>query len=64
MDEFATIFKEARLAIGLSQQKLSDLTEIPLRTIQDWEGKKRTPPPYVARLVLAELNRIAGEKQD
>lgn len=64
MDEFATTFKSARLAAGLTQQKLSDLTEIPKRTIEEWEGGRRKPPAYVARLVLAELNRLAQQKQD
>lgn len=64
MDEFKDTFKEARLAAGLTQQKLSDLTEIPKRTIEEWEGGRRNPPPYVQRLVLAELKRIAKEKQD
>ena len=64
MDEFKDTFKEARLAAGLTQQAMADLFEMPKRTIENWEAGKRTPPPYVARLVLAELKRIAGEKQD
>lgn len=64
MDEFKDTFKEARLAAGLTQQAMADLFEMPKRTIENWEAGKRTPPPYVQRLVLAELKRIAKEKQD
>ena len=64
MDEFKDTIKEARLTAGLTQQAMADLFEIPKRTIENWEAGKRNPPPYVARLVLAELKRIAEEKQD
>ncbi len=64
MDEFKDTFREARLAAGLTQQAMADLFEMPKRTIENWEAGKRTPPPYVQRLVLAELKRIAKEKQD
>ena len=33
--------KDARIAAGLSQKKMSQILEIPVRTIQDWEGGKR-----------------------
>lgn len=51
--------KEARLAAGLTQQQMSDILEIPKRTIQDWEAGKRKCPSYVERLVLKELREIA-----
>ena len=50
--------KEARLTTGLSQQQMSDVMEIPIRTIQDWESGRRKCPPYVERLVIKELNEI------
>lgn len=34
---------------------------IPKRTIGDWETGKRTPPTYVEKLVIRELERIATE---
>lgn len=55
-------FKEARLAADLTQQQMADLMEIPLRTIQDWERDRRTPPPYVRRFVLNELKLMAESK--
>lgn len=51
--------KEARLAAGLSQQKMSDIMGIPKRTIENWETGQRTPPEWAERLVIAELERIA-----
>jgi len=49
-------------AAGLTQKTMSELMEIPFRTIQDWEAGKRTPPPYVRRFVLNELKDIENGK--
>lgn len=56
-------FKEARMEAGLTQQQMADLMEIPLRTIQDWERERRSPPPYVRRFVLNELAELAAQKK-
>lgn len=53
--------KEARKKAGLTQAQMSELLEIPKRTIGDWETGKRKPPAYVERLVIRELERIAKE---
>lgn len=54
--------KDARLALGWSQQKMSDELEIPKRTIQDWETVKRTPPVYVEKLerIIDNKNLFSG----
>ena len=36
---------------GLSLRALSQRYGIPYRTIQDWALGRRTPPPYVLRLL-------------
>lgn len=54
--------KEARLNAGLTQQAMSDLMEIPKRTIEDWENNKRECPPYIERLIIKELTEIANNK--
>lgn len=54
-----TTIKEARLSAGLTQARMSEILEIPKRTIGDWETGKRTPPTYVEKLVIRELERIA-----
>lgn len=51
--------KEARLLAGISQASMSKMLDIPKRTIEAWETGVRNPPPYVEKLVVAELNRIA-----
>lgn len=51
--------KEARLNAGLTQARMSEILEIPKRTIGDWETGTRKPPAYVERLVIRELERIA-----
>ncbi len=60
--EYKDEIKELRVSMGLSQQKLSDLLEIPLRTIEAWERGLRVPPDYVQRLVLKEMRRIKDEQ--
>lgn len=56
-----TTIKDARLNAGLTQAKMSEVFEIPKRTIENWETGKRTPPTYVEKLVIRELERIATE---
>lgn len=51
--------KIARKRADLTQQEMSELLDIPVRTIQDWESGRRKPPSYVEKLVINELNRIA-----
>ena len=53
--------KEARLKAGLTQQEMSDLLEIPKRTIEEWEGGRRKCPEYTKKLILRDL-RDRGEK--
>lgn len=43
--------KELRTLTGLSQSAFSKKYNIPIRTIQDWEGEKRIPPEYVIELL-------------
>ena len=50
--------KDARIAAGLSQKKMSQILEIPVRTIQDWEGGKRQPPVYVEKLIIEKLEKL------
>ena len=48
--------KEARLKLNLTQQQLADLTGIPFRTIQNWEGGQRKCPEYVEKLLIFYLD--------
>lgn len=58
---FAERLKEARASAGMTQQAMADRTLIPKRTIEDWESGRRTPPPYVQRFVLNELESLKNE---
>lgn len=61
---FAEKLKQARAATGMSQQGMADKMLIPKRTIEDWERGKSTPPPYVQRFVLNELEGLRIEKEE
>lgn len=58
METFAEKLRAARKAAKLSQQGMADRTLIPRRTLQDWEREVATPPPYVQRFVLNELEGL------
>ncbi len=55
--------KDERLNAGLTQQQMSDIMEIPKRTIENWESGLRKCPPYVERLIIKELREIASKNQ-
>lgn len=52
-------FKAARKVAGLTQETCAARIGVPVRTIENWEAGSRTPPDYVQRLVLEEMDRIA-----
>ena len=47
MDTANTI-KELRESIGMSRKEFSEHTGIPVRTLEDWEAARRTPPEYIS----------------
>jgi predicted nucleotidyltransferase len=51
------IIKEARAEYKLTQKELSEITDIPLRTIENWESGKRTPSPWVEKMVYNYLKQ-------
>ena len=58
MTDFAEKLKTARKTAGLTQQGMADRMLIPKRSIENWETGERTPPPYVQRFVLNELESL------
>ena len=59
MNEIGYDIKSLRLKMKMTQKELCEACfDIPLRTIQDWESGKRTPPPYVVKLISARLNQL------
>lgn len=51
----AKIIKELREQTGMNRREFSEYTKIPVRTLEDWEAGKRTPPEYVPRLLHYQL---------
>ena len=63
----ANTIKELRESIGMSRKEFSEHTGIPVRTLEDWEAARRTPPEYIPRLIAyqlkyEELVKERGEK--
>ena len=54
MDTANTI-KELRESIGMSRKEFSEHTGIPVRTLEDWEAARRTPPEYIPRQIAYQL---------
>lgn len=46
---------ELRKETGLSRKEFSEHLGIPLRTIEDWEAGRRTPPEYIPRLIRYQI---------
>lgn len=51
----AKIIKELREQTGMNRRAFSEYTKIPVRTLEDWEAGKRTPPEYIPRLLGYQL---------
>ena len=54
--------KEERLKLGLTQHQLAEITGIPFRTIQNWEGGQRKCPEYVEKLLLFYLENTTKKE--
>ena len=39
----------------MSRKDFSEHTGIPVRTLEDWEAGRRTPPDYIPRLIAYQL---------
>ncbi len=65
MDTAKTI-KELRESIGMSRKEFSEHTGIPVRTLEDWEAARRTPPEYIPRLIAYQLlyEELVREKEE
>jgi DNA-binding transcriptional regulator YiaG len=53
--------KKLRQQAGMSQQTFGDYFNIPVRTIQNWEGGQRKCPEYVERLLVFYLEHTKEE---
>lgn len=39
----------------MSRKEFSEHVGIPVRTLEDWEAGRRTPPEYIPRLIAYQL---------
>lgn len=53
--DLAKKIKELRESTGMSRKEFSEHTGIPVRTLEDWEAARRTPPEYIPRLIAYQL---------
>lgn len=51
----AEIIRKLREETGLNRKKFALHFGIPLRTIEDWEAGRRTPPEYIPRLIKYQM---------
>ena len=51
----AETIKQLREQTGLNRREFAEHLGIPLRTIEDWEAGRRTPPEYIPRLISYQL---------
>lgn len=58
MEGEETTVRSIREKYQLTQQKLSEVTGIPKRTIENWESGKRTPPSYLPLLIEAKVQIV------
>ena len=57
--------KLVRKIKGLSQQDVSDILGIPVKTIQSWESESRKTPAYTKKLINEKiLNMSIDEMKD
>ena len=64
--DIAKSIKELRESTGMSRKEFSEHTGIPVRTLEDWEAGRRTPPEYIPRLLAYQikLEGIFVEKKE
>lgn len=56
--------KEKRIQLGISQAKLSELLDIPKRTIENWDSEKNTryPAKWMENLILEKMDSLTRKK--
>ena len=53
--DIAKKITELREEAGENRKEFSIHTGIPVRTLEDWEAGRRTPPEYIPRLIESQL---------
>ena len=62
----AETIKQLRESVGMTSKEFSQHTGIPVRTLEDWEAARRTPPEYIPRLIAYQLKyeELLREKEN
>jgi putative transcriptional regulator len=47
--------RKLRESLGENRREFSEHIGVPVRTLEDWESGRRTPPEYVPRLIAYQL---------
>ena len=53
--DIAKSIRDLRESTGMSRKEFSEHTGIPVRTLEDWEAGRRTPPEYIPKLIAYQL---------
>lgn len=53
---FAEEVKDKRKLASMTQRDAAELLSVPLKTLQAWEQGVRTPPAYLRKMILDQLN--------
>ena len=53
--DIAKRITELREGAGENRKEFSVHTGIPVRTLEDWEAGRRTPPEYIPRLIEYQM---------
>ena len=53
--DIAKKITELREEAGENRKEFSQHTGIPVRTLEDWEAGRRTPPEYIPRLIEYQM---------
>lgn len=62
----AEAIRGLRESTGMNRREFSEHTGIPVRTLEDWEAGRRTPPEYIPRLIFYQLKyeQLTGKKTE
>lgn len=63
--DLAMKIRTLREKTGMTRKEFSNHTGIPVRTLEDWEAGRRTPPGYIPRLIAYQLmyeGRLPGKR--
>lgn len=55
--------KRHRQEAGLTQKQFSDMFEIPLDTVKNWDVGRRYPPAWAEKLIIEKLEALKTTSQ-